>query len=198
MIALIDYKAGNLASVSNALARYEVDYVITNHTGELDKAEGIIFPGVGHANAAMESLKDLKLVHWLQNTAKPILGICVGMQLFFEYTPEGPAETLGILPGNLQKFDARKAKVPHMGWNNFTDLDEDNPLLKGLTGDSYFYFVHSYYAPVTDYSIASCSYSTTFSAVVQRDNYYGVQFHPEKSGNEGALLIQNFLDIVYW
>ena len=197
MIALIDYKAGNLASVSNALARYDVDYTITNHTEELDAADGIIFPGVGHANAAMESLRDLKLVNWLQNTNKTILGICVGMQLFFEYTPEGEAETLGIIPGKLQKFDARKAKVPHMGWNNFTELDHQNPLLKGLTEDSYFYFVHSYYAPVTKYSVASCSYGATFSAMVQRDNYYGVQFHPEKSGPEGALLLQNFLDIVY-
>jgi len=197
MIAIIDYKAGNIASVTNALARFDIDYTVTNSTEELDKADGIIFPGVGHANTAMKSLEELHLDDWIRQTQKPVLGICVGMQLLFESTEEGPAETLGIIPGHLKKFDSAKGKVPHMGWNNFESISNRDPLLKGLNKDTYLYYVHSYYAPVNSYSTASCGYINSFAAVVHRDNYFGVQFHPEKSSREGALILQNFLDIVY-
>jgi len=197
MIAIIDYKAGNIASVTNALARFDIDYTVTNSTEELDKADGIIFPGVGHANTAMKSLEELHLDDWIRQTQKPVLGICVGMQLLFESTEEGPAETLGIIPGHLKKFDSAKGKVPHMGWNNFESISNRDPLLKGLNKDTYLYYVHSYYAPVNSYSTASCGYINSFAAVVRRDNYFGVQFHPEKSSREGALILQNFLDIVY-
>lgn len=197
MIAIIDYKAGNIASVSNALKRYEVDFVVTNHIDELDRANGIIFPGVGHANAAMDSLKKLRLDGWLKETQKPVLGICVGMQLLYESTAEGDAQTLGIVPGHLKKFDAAKDKVPHMGWNNFSNISNNPNLLKGLDSSTFLYYVHSYYAPVNEHTVASCNYINEFAAVVQYENYYGVQFHPEKSGTEGALILQNFLDIVY-
>ena len=196
MIAIIDYKAGNLASVSNALMRYDTDFQVTNRKEILDQADGIVFPGVGHAYSAMESLRELELVEWLRNTNKPLLGICVGMQLFYESTTEGPTRTLGIIPGHLKKFDSEQEKVPHMGWNNFCDTRE-HPLLQGLTDDDYLYYVHSYYAPENEYTVASCNYINCFSSVVQKDNFYGVQFHPEKSGKEGAKLLQNFLDIVY-
>jgi len=197
MIAIIDYKAGNIASVSNALKRYEVDFIVTNHIDELNRANGIIFPGVGHANAAMESLKKLRLDDWLTETQQPVLGICVGMQLLYESTAEGDATTLGIVPGHLKKFDSTKDKVPHMGWNNFSNISNNSNLLKGLDSGSFLYYVHSYHAPVNEHTVASCQYIDEFAAVVQYENYYGVQFHPEKSGTEGALILQNFLDIVY-
>lgn len=196
MIAIIDYKAGNLASVSNALRRFDTDICITNRPEELERSQGVIFPGVGHAYAAMASLRETGLDRWLQQTSKPVLGICLGMQLLYESTEEGDGQTLGIIPGRLKKFDERIAKVPHMGWNTFSRT-QPHPLLSGIDAYQYFYYVHSYYAPVNEYTLAGCDYITPFASVVAHENYYGVQFHPEKSGRAGALLLQNFLDLVY-
>lgn len=195
MIALIHSKVGNLASVSNALNRLDANFITTNDKDELDDADAVIFPGVGHAYSAMESLENNDLVSWFRNTNKPVLGICLGMQLLFESTEEGDTEGLGVIPGRLKKFDSTENKVPHMGWNTFSDLNP-HPLLKGISTDNYFYFVHSYYAPVNEYTLAKCSYINDFTAVVGRDNYMGVQFHPEKSGSIGSLLLQNFLTYV--
>ncbi len=195
MIALIHSKVGNLASVSNALNRLDANFITTNDKDELDDADAVIFPGVGHAYSAMESLENNDLVSWFRNTNKPVLGICLGMQLLFESTEEGDTEGLGVIPGRLKKFDSTENKVPHMGWNTFSDL-KPHPLLKGISTDNYFYFVHSYYAPVNEYTLAKCSYINDFTAVVGRDNYMGVQFHPEKSGSIGSLLLQNFLTYV--
>ncbi|MDX1636470.1 MAG: imidazole glycerol phosphate synthase subunit HisH, partial [Balneolaceae bacterium] len=192
MIAIINYKAGNLASVSNALDRLGANYKITNNTGELDAAQAVIFPGVGHAYSAMASLRENDLDTWLKETSKPVLGICLGMQLLYESTEEGDTRGLGIIPGRLKKFDESLDKVPHMGWNTFTKV-ESSPLLTGIGTDHYFYYVHSFYAPVNEYTIAECSYTTPFAAVAGRDNYLGVQFHPEKSGDVGSMLLQNFL-----
>ncbi|SMO51779.1 imidazole glycerol phosphate synthase subunit HisH [Fodinibius sediminis] len=192
MIAIINYEAGNLASVSNALSRLDVPHTITNKEKELDEASGIIFPGVGHARPAMESLQANGLDHWLKNTSKPVLGICLGMQLLYDSSEEGDASGLGIIPGRLRKFDASLEKVPHMGWNTFSDM-RDHPLLEGFSTDHYFYYVHSYYAPVNDFTIASCRYITNFASVVAKDNFMGVQFHPEKSGKAGAQLLRQFL-----
>lgn len=192
MIAIINYKAGNLASVSNALNRLGADFIITNKKDELNNSDAVIFPGVGHAYSAMESLRENELVSWLQGTEKPVLGICLGMQLLFESTEEGDTQGLGIIPGRLKKFDSSKDKVPHMGWNTFTEV-KSHPLLKGISTDQFFYFVHSYFAPVNEFTLAECSYISNFAAVVGHDNYMGVQFHPEKSGDVGSLLLQNFL-----
>ncbi|MFH5884644.1 imidazole glycerol phosphate synthase subunit HisH [Halalkalibaculum sp. DA3122] len=192
MIAIINYKAGNLASVSNALDRLGADFVITSNTSELNAAEAVIFPGVGHAYSAMESLRENGLTSWLKETGKPVLGICLGMQLLYESSEEGDTRGLGVIPGRLQKFDASQAKVPHMGWNTFSSV-EPHPLLKGISTDHFFYYVHSFYAPVNEFTLAECSYINTFAAVVERDNYLGVQFHPEKSGEVGSMLLQNFL-----
>jgi imidazole glycerol-phosphate synthase subunit HisH len=195
MIGILKYRAGNIASVSNALERLKADYTITDDIDELESCKAVLFPGVGHAASAMNDLQKKELDIWLKQTEKPVLGICLGMQLLYESTEEGNTRTLGLIPGRLSKFDSEKAKVPHMGWNQ-TEIVKTHPLLKTIKPEHYFYFVHSFYAPVNDYTLASCNYINTFAAVAARDNYMGVQFHPEKSGNVGSLLIQNFLDIV--
>lgn len=195
MIGIIKYQAGNLTSVSNALKRLEADYFISDNPEELEKADGIIFPGVGHAGAAMDDLRSRDLDVWLKNTKKPVLGICLGMQLLYESSEEGESTTLGLIPGRLKKFDSSKAKVPHMGWNQF-DPKIDHPLISGIDGKHFLYYVHGYYAPSNSHTLATCKYITDFAAVVAKDNFMGVQFHPEKSGSVGSLLLQNFLDLV--
>jgi len=195
MIAIINYEAGNLASVSNALKRLDEEHIITDKQDELNQADGIIFPGVGHAEPAMKSLQKNGLDTWLKQTEKPVLGICLGMQLFFESSEEGDSKGLGVIPGHLKKFDSSKAKVPHMGWNTFQNVS-DHPIADNLSKNEYFYYVHSFYAPVNDFTVSSCHYIEDFSAIVARDNFIGVQFHPEKSGKVGSLLLQNFLQFV--
>lgn len=195
MIGIIKYKAGNLASVSNALERLGAGYFISDSIEELTGAEGIIFPGVGHARSAMDDLRSKNLDIWLKNTKKPVLGICLGMQLLYESSEEGGTPLLGVIPGHLKKFAPRHAKVPHMGWNR-TIAESDQPLFKGIDTASYFYYVHSYYAPVTESTTARCSYIQNFTAASAKQNFMGVQFHPEKSGESGSLLLQNFLDMV--
>lgn len=197
MIAIIKYKAGNTASVSNALERLGADFYLAETPEDLEKADGVIFPGVGHAGAAMKSLKNQNIDTWLKKTEKPVLGICVGMQLLYETSTEGDTIGLGVIPGALQKFDETKAKVPHMGWNKINTNGESHPILNNLSSKHYLYFVHSYYAPVSEATLASCDYINDFTAIVAKDNYMGVQFHPEKSGNVGSMILQNFLDLVY-
>ncbi|WP_445665660.1 imidazole glycerol phosphate synthase subunit HisH [Fodinibius sp. AD559] len=196
MIAIINYEAGNLASVSNALKRLNEEHIITDRQDELEQADGIIFPGVGHAQPAMQSLQKNDLDNWIKETEKPVLGICLGMQLFYDSSEEGESKGLGIIPGNLKKFDSSKAKVPHMGWNTFSNI-HTHPLIDSLTKEHYFYYVHSFYAPVNEYTVATCNYTQDFTSVVCKDNFWGVQFHPEKSGKVGSLLLQNFLQHVH-
>ncbi|MEX0723347.1 MAG: imidazole glycerol phosphate synthase subunit HisH [Gracilimonas sp.] len=196
MIAIIKYKAGNTASVANALDRLGAHYFFAETPEELESAKAVIFPGVGHAGAAMKSLQEKGVDEWLKNTNKQVLGICVGMQLLFETSTEGDTIGLGVIPGALKKFDETQAKVPHMGWNKLTD-PEKHPILKNLISKNYLYFVHSYYAPVGKHTLATCNYINDFSAIVAKDNFIGVQFHPEKSGSVGSLILQNFLDLVY-
>lgn len=196
MIGIIKYQAGNLASVANALDRLHADYVISDNPDTLEQTKAIIFPGVGHAVTAMNDLCDRGLDNFLKNTKKPVLGICLGMQLMYDSTEEGDCETLGLIPGRLKKFDASVAKVPHMGWNKFNILNP-HELIKGLDNTQFLYYVHGYYAPTNENTLASCHYIEDFAAVIAKDNYMGVQFHPEKSGHIGSLLLQNFLEIVY-
>jgi len=196
MIAIIDYKAGNLASVSNAMDRLMADYIVTNRIPDLDKANAVIFPGVGHAESAMNDLKKNRLDTWLRETKKPVLGICLGMQLFYDATTEGPTETLGVIPGRLEKFDATNEKVPHMGWNTIT-IRKQHPLLNEIPDGTHFYHVHSYFAPVSEFTLAESEYAKPFTAIAARNNFMGVQFHPEKSGPAGEQLLRNFLNLVY-
>lgn len=196
MIGVLKYKAGNLASVANALNRLDANYFFASTPEELESARAVIFPGVGHAGTAMDSLRELEADQWLRQTDKLVLGICVGMQLMFEGSEEGDTEGLGIFPGTLKKFDEKEAKVPHMGWNTFNN-QVDHPLLTNISEKEFLYYVHSYYADPIEDTIASCNYIQDFSAVVAKRNFMGVQFHPEKSGKAGSMILQNFLDIVY-
>lgn len=196
MIAIIDYEAGNIASVSNAFERLGVDYLVTDRFDTLEAADGIVFPGVGHAEAAMRSLMQKGLDTWLKQCTKPVLGICVGLQLMYEWSEESELPGLGIFRGKLHRFDDTQVKVPHIGWNQFTQM-KPHPLLIGLDTTDFNYFVHSYYPPLGEETLASCTYQVDFTAVAAKDQFMGVQYHPEKSGSAGALLLRNFLNLVH-
>lgn len=195
LIAVIDYKAGNLASVKHALERLNIRNLFTNKVSELKIADAIIFPGVGHAKPAMDSLKESNIDYFLTQTSKPILGICLGMQLLFESSEEGEVKGLGIIPGKLKKFNQKEMKVPHIGWNTFKELTP-HLLTQDIKPTQHFYYVHSYFAPISDFTIGTTHYGEQFTSIVARDNYLGVQFHPEKSGYFGEKLIQNFISII--
>jgi len=195
MVGIINYGAGNIFSLTAALDRLNVTYGMVNTENDLEKYSHIIIPGVGHAGAAMEKLKGTGLVEAIKKLTKPVLGICVGMQLITEHSEEGDAALLNIVPVKTKKFDkSLNIKIPHMGWNAVTP--KSNSLFEGVEDNTQFYFVHSYfieYNPTFD--IASVDYGLKFSAAVQKDNFYGVQFHPEKSGKAGELVLKNFSNL---
>ncbi len=196
MIALIDYDAGNVCSVMNALSRLGVDYVLTDREQDIRAADKVIFPGVGHAGAAMQRLQNKGLDQVIIDLKQPVLGICVGMQLLCSWSEEGDTKGLGIVSAKVKKFKAESnLKVPHMGWNQIS-LKEDHLLFDGINIQDYLYFVHSYYIEDNISSIASCYYSTEFCAALCKDNFHGIQFHAEKSGPVGELLIANFINKV--
>lgn len=195
MVGIINYGAGNIFSLTAALDRLSVTYGMVNTENDLEKYSHIIIPGVGHAGAAMEKLKGTGLVEAIKKLVKPVLGICVGMQLITEHSEEGDAALLNIVPVKTKKFDkSLNIKIPHMGWNAVRP--KNSLLFKGIEDNTQFYFVHSYfieYNPTFD--IASADYGLKFSAAVQKDNFYGVQFHPEKSGKAGELVLKNFSNL---
>ena len=193
-IGVIDYGAGNLRSVSNALRRLGVDHVISSDRTELEQASKLILPGVGEARSAMNALAGHDLLSWLRQLPVPFLGICLGMQILYERSTERETDCLGLLQGTITRFDTSgMVKVPHMGWNQVQLLDA-HPLFDGITPADFFYFVHSYYAPVTHETIGRCEHDVPFAAAVALRNYYGVQFHPEKSGRAGLRLLKNFVE----
>jgi len=195
MVGIINYGAGNIFSLTAALDRLNVTYGMVNTENDLEKYSHIIIPGVGHAGAAMEKLKGTGLVKAIKKLTKPVLGICVGMQLITEHSEEGDATLLNIVTVKTKKFDkSLNIKIPHMGWNAV--MPKNNSLFEGVEDNTQFYFVHSYfieYNPTFD--IASADYGLKFSAAVQKDNFYGVQFHPEKSGKAGELVLKNFSNL---
>lgn len=195
MIGIVNYGAGNIFSLTSALDRLNLDYGMIHEEADLDKYSHIIIPGVGHAGTAMEKLKQTGLVEPLRALKKPVLGICVGMQLLTEHSEEGDAEMMGIVPVKTRLFDKSLGiKIPHMGWNNIRH--QNNSLFEGVENLSQFYFVHSYFIEYNpNFDIATAEYGLPFSAGVQRDNFYGVQFHPEKSGNAGERLLKNFSNL---
>ena len=194
MIALIEYGAGNTASVANALNELKVEYKITNLERDICEADKIIFPGVGEASSAIQRLHLTNLFNLIRIIKKPLLGICLGMQLLHEKSEEGNTSCLGIMPGMSVKFNKTKIKVPHMGWNN-VEIEKESKLFDGINSGEYFYFAHSYYLPVTDYTTAKANHDIDFTAAVEKDNFYGVQFHPEKSGLIGMHLLKNFVEL---
>lgn len=195
MVVVIKYNAGNILSVTNALTRINAKWVVSDDEEVIKTADHVIFPGVGSAKSAMEYLKEKGLDKVLKEVKVPFLGICLGMQLMASFSEEGDVPLLNIIPSSVTKFDCTKGdKVPQIGWNVIEK--KQSPIFKGLPEESYFYFVHSYFVPYSEHTIASCTYAgTTFSAAIQNKNYYGVQFHPEKSGMLGELLLKNFLEL---
>ena len=200
MIAIIDYNAGNLKSVEKALHFLGEDCVITRNFHEIETADKVILPGVGAFGDAMEQLKKYeldKVIHQVTAENKPFLGICLGLQLLFEGSDESQGvEGLHVLDGQILRIpDQSGLKIPHIGWNSL-HLQNDGRLFAGLEENPYVYFVHSYYVPVTAYCIATCDYQCSFAAAICKNNFYGCQFHPEKSAGAGEKIIKNFLDIV--
>lgn len=196
MIGIIDYGAGNIRSVSNALKRLEVPHFISHNRQELKKADKYIFPGVGEARSAMDALMQRDLIQWLKDIQLPFLGICLGMQLLFDRTTERKTECLGVLSGTNKIFqnDQPGMKVPHMGWNQ-VQHSGNSPLFSGVASGEHFYFVHSYYAPIVSATIGTTEYGVRFTAALNQKNYYGVQFHPEKSSKAGLQVLKNFIDL---
>ena len=190
---IIDYGAGNVFSVATALERLGVRSALTSDPDVIRRAEGVIFPGVGQAGQAMERLVRTGLDEVIPRLTVPVLGICLGMQLMCARSEEGQTEGLGIFPLDVKKFGGG-VKVPHMGWNNLTELK--GPLFKGLGEEApRMYFVHSYYVPVSGFSAAVCDYGFAFSAALEKDNFFGCQFHPEKSSAMGQAVLKNFLKL---
>lgn len=192
-IAIIKYNAGNVCSVDFALQRLGIKPIITDDIEEIKSADKVIFPGVGEAKSAMNYLKEHHLDKAICALTQPTLGICLGMQLLCNFTEENNTNCLGIIPISIRKFRSPDLKVPQMGWNSIFNLQSH--LFKGIRNEEYMYFVHSFYAEKSEYSIADCNYGIEFSASVNKGNFFAVQFHPEKSGNIGEQIISNFINL---
>lgn len=194
-IVIIDYNAGNVQSVLFALQRIGVEAVLTNDIKEIQSANKVIFPGVGEASSTMLFLKKMGMDKVIVNLRQPVLGICLGMQLLCDFSEEGTTNCLGVIPLKVKKFIPQQAeqKVPHMGWN--TIQVTPSLLFDESHENSHVYFVHSYYVEKGAFTIATCDYILPFSAAIQKDNFYATQFHPEKSGSPGELILKNFIAI---
>ena len=194
-VAIVDSIGSNLASLIFALNRIGSSFEITDEIDVLNKASHIILPGVGAAKNAMTKLKQRKLIDEISKLTKPTLGICLGMQIFMDASDEDDAKCLGIISNTCRPFMNNKDyPVPHMGWNKVR-FNRDSVLTKNLKDEDYYYFVHSYYVPICSETIGVSSYPIEFSAVVQKDNFFGTQFHPEKSGLSGSKILQNFVSL---
>ena len=192
MKTIIDYGAGNVFSVMNALKRLGYSSEVTADLEMIKSADKVIFPGVGQASAAMKKLKETGLDKLLPQLKMPVLGICLGMQLMCRSTQEDNTDGLNIIPIDILKFKG-DFKIPHMGWNNIFEFKSD--LFKGISQKERMYFVHSFYAPISEYCIAKTDYYGEFAAAINKDNFYGCQFHPEKSSSLGEQILLNFLEL---
>ena len=194
MIAIIDYKMGNLRSVENALKRLGAEFTVTADADVIRSADRVLLPGVGNAAEAMENLRKADLVQVIRSLRRPVLGICVGMQVMCRHSEEGDCDCLNIFDSRVKRFKpAPDLKVPHMGWNQIGNLE--SKLFKGISGGEYVYFVHSYYPELCPDTIATTRHGELFSAALKYENFYGTQFHPEKSGDVGERIIENFLKL---
>ena len=192
MIAIIDYGAGNVKSVQNAFDRLGKETIITADTEVIQSADKVIFPGVGHAYSAMKQIQEKGLDQIIPNLQQPVLGICLGMQLMCSFSEEGNTNGLGVFSDQVLRFQLEE-RVPHMGWNAIENQQGD--LFEGIETGTDFYFVHSYYVPTSASSVAQTNYGISFTSALQQNNFYAVQFHPEKSGESGERLLLNFLNI---
>lgn len=194
-VAIIKYNAGNIYSVDYALKRLGINPVITADKEQIQKADKVIFPGVGEAYTTMEYLKEHQMVELIRNLEQPVLGICLGMQLMCRHSEEGDADCLGIFDVDVKKFisDKHEDKIPHMGWNTISDL-KGGLFTRGLE-NKFVYFVHSFYVPTNTYTAATTDYILPFSASLHKDNFYATQFHPEKSGSVGEEILRNFINM---
>ena len=191
-LVIIDYGAGNIKSIQFAFKRLGIDAVLSNDISEITNADKIIFPGVGEASSAMRMLDESGLDKIIPSLKQPVLGICLGMQLMCNYSAEGNTKGLGIFNVDVKKF-SNTVKVPQMGWNVVYDLKSD--LFKGIKEKEFMYLVHSFYAESCEEAIATTDYEIEYASALQKDNFYGVQFHPEKSGIEGSKILENFLNL---
>lgn len=190
-VVIIKYNAGNIRSVLFALERIGVTAIVTDDHEEIRNADKVIFPGVGEASSAMSYLRSNGLDTLIKSLKQPVLGICLGMQLMCAHSEENDTECLGIFDQKVRLFPASGQKVPQIGWNNISGLK--TPLLEGITENAYMYFVHSYYVEECDNAIAKTDYIINYSSAIQKDNFYAVQFHPEKSGDAGQKILENFI-----
>lgn len=192
-LAIIKYNAGNIQSVSFALERLGVGFSITDNPDEIQKSDKVIFPGVGEASTTMNYLRSKKLDQVIVSLKQPVLGICLGMQLMCKYSEENQTKCLGIFDENVKRFIPHgDSKVPHMGWNN---LSLSNSWLDPVIEAKYAYFVHSYYVPINQFTSATTTYINPFSSAMHQNNFYAVQFHPEKSAAAGELVLKSFLKV---
>jgi imidazole glycerol-phosphate synthase subunit HisH len=203
-VAIVKYNAGNIQSVLFACERVGLEANVTDNFEELQRADKVIFPGVGAAGTAMNNLREKGLDKVIKALKQPVLGICVGMQLLCDYSEETDTQCLGIIPAKVKLFSSRPTggsnassepgfKIPQMGWNNIYDLKTD--LMKGITENSFVYYVHSYFAEMNPYCVATSEYGIAYAAAVRKDNFYGVQFHTEKSAQVGEQILRNFLEL---
>ncbi|HOK36469.1 MAG TPA: imidazole glycerol phosphate synthase subunit HisH [Paludibacteraceae bacterium] len=190
-VAVIKYNAGNIRSVLFALERLQVNTIVTDEEDKIRSADKVIFPGVGEASSAMAYLKDKKLDKVILSLTQPVLGICLGMQLMCSFSEENDTPCLGIFKETVKHFPKNSYKVPQIGWNNIYDLS--NTLFSGIAENSYVYFIHGFYVGVSKYTIAKTNYILEYSAALHKNNFYAVQFHPEKSGKIGQKILENFL-----
>lgn len=194
-VAIVKYNAGNIHSVMHALKRLGVDGILTDNFEELKSADKVIFPGVGEASTTMNYLREHNLDKLIKDLKQPVIGICLGQQLMCSRSEEGNTDCLGIFDVPVLKFQPQRHedKVPHIGWNTIDNCKSN--LFKGFDKPEFVYFVHSFYVPVCDWTIAETNYINPFSASLHKDNFYATQFHPEKSGSTGEGILKNFLDI---
>ncbi|WP_414827917.1 imidazole glycerol phosphate synthase subunit HisH [Alteromonas sp. H39] len=196
-IVIVNTGCANISSVRFALERLGVSVEVSSENSVITSADKVFLPGVGSAFAAMQSIEAKRLTDTLRQLTQPVLGVCLGMQLMVESSAEsrdGNVNCLGLMPGRVERLQAGDLRLPHMGWNTVKSKP-DSPLFTGIPDDTYFYFVHSFAVPVYERTLASCEYGQPFSAALEYNNYFGVQFHPERSGEAGAQLLTNFVNM---
>ncbi len=195
-VAIVDSGCANVASVAYAFERLRAEVVVTDQASVIESASHVVLPGVGTAQAFMANLRAADLTECVRRLRRPCLGICLGMQLMFGESEEGNTQALGLFPGRVKKLPGgRGITVPHMGWNQLAFDPAASALLEGVTPSDYAYFVHSYYVPASDLAVATTTHGVEITAVVSRDNFYGCQFHPERSAGTGATVLRNFLEL---